>query len=272
VLGLLALTALAAAIVAGAVAGEKASARPGLRGRVSGCLRRAVPWTERLASGPSDGWTRLSLFALLGFDGGAPRLAARAAMGAGGHGAEHGRGRIGRRRLDLAPRGGLAREPRKASPSCQPDSPVAPGVAAFGRRRAATIGRRYAIDPAQAAAQPSPGILASARDDAATAVSHLEASFEARARVMADRERRSAWPTSGQGGRRMRSCCFARSAHDDEMVRELDTWSWWQEQRGPTAGMHSWRRRSATDSARARSAPPAWRCSSDRPNPEARLR
>ena len=228
VLGLLALTALAAAIVAGAVAGEKASLGPAFRGAYLGVF--AVLFHGLSDWRPAvDGWTWLSLFALLGLM--AARLGSRPAprwapaamalstsaaalavavwiwpLGAAWH----------------VNRGGLAELSARLAGS----SGVAALAAGEPHYRAA-----LAIDPAQATAHRRLGILASARDDAATAVSHLEASFEAAP---------ESWPTRKAlglayvwAGRTADAELLLRSlAHDDEMVRELDTWSWWQEQRG----------------------------------------
>ena len=226
--GLLALTALAAAIVAGAVAGEKASLGPDFRGAYLGVF--AVLFHGLSDWRPAvDGWTWLSLFALMGLMAArlgsrpAPRWAPKAialSTGAAALGVAVWIWPLGA--AWHVNQGGLAEmsvrlEGRSA------DAALAAGEPHY---RAA-----LAIDPAQPTAHRRLGMLASARDDAATAVSHLEAAFEASP---------ASWPTRKAlglayvwAGRTADAELMLRSlAHDDDLVQELDTWSWWQEQRG----------------------------------------
>jgi hypothetical protein len=226
-LGLLALVTLAAAVVASATTGEDAALGAGFRGAYLGVVALLLHGIAD-ARQVVDGWTWLPLFGLLGLM--AARLGARRAgaspslavaltpaisgiavavwiwpVGAAWH-------------VNL---GGLA-ELGAATSSSRGDS-LAAGEAHYVAALAA--------DPQNATAHRRLGLLATARDQPAAALLHLE--------TAAQRSPRS-WPTRKAlglayvwAGRQAEAEGCLRSLGDVEGVAsELEAWSRWHEQRG----------------------------------------
>jgi hypothetical protein len=228
--GLLAAAALATAIVTSASAGEAATLGPAFRGAYLGVFALLFhglsDWRPAV-----DGWTWLPLFALLGLM--AARLGSRRASAAAA------------RTMAAVPAvvaagvaiwiwplgaawdvqaGGLAELAARANHDSTAGA-LAAGAPAYDAA--------LAIDPGQATAHRRLGMLAAALDDNTRAVAHLEAALQSAP---------DSWPTrKALGlayvwvGRLPDAERLLRSLGDDDATaRELDTWSWWQEQRGRT--------------------------------------